>query len=176
MSKKASKEPAKKTTKTIVKEKPNSEPVQNEYDEKAVQKAQDELEHYWLSENQRADLSTVLNSPFGGEMIKPFSRTIFLRHMPVAGIFHVRNYRSLMKKIKVDDQLLLIREPQNEYDEWAILVMTQDREKLGYIPRRENRILARLMDAGKSIFAKISQIDPEPDKWDPLWIAIYMDD
>ena len=136
----------------------------------------EEQERYWLSESQRSDLSTVLNSPFGGEMIKPFSRTIFLRHMPVAGLFHVENYQSLVKKIKVDDRLLLIREPQNEYDEWAILVMTQKHQKLGYIPRRENRILARLMDAGKSIFAEVSEISMESERWDPLWIAIYMDD
>ena len=135
-----------------------------------------EQERYWLSESQRADLGAVLTSPFGGEMIRPFARTIFLRHMPVAGIYHVRNYKSLLKKIREDDRLLLIREPQNAYDEWAILVMTQEREKLGYIPRRENRILARLMDAGKSIFAEVSEIDPDPDRWDPLWIAIYMDD
>ncbi len=147
-------------------------------DEKQPEKQSDpnELERYWLSESQLSDLSTVLNSPFGGEMIKPFSRTIFLRHMPVAGLFHVENYRSLIKKIKVDDRLLMIREPKNEYVEWAILVMTQRHQKLGYIPRRENRILARLMDAGKSIFAEVSEIDMKPNRWDPLWIAIYMDD
>lgn len=136
----------------------------------------DEKQTYWLSESQRSDLSTVLNSPFGGEMIKPFSRSIFLRHMPVAGVFHVQNYSSLLKKLKLDERIVLIREPQNEYDEWAILVMTEKRKKLGYIPRRENRILARLMDAGKSIYAEVSEIDVEPGRWDPLWIAIYMDD
>ena len=131
---------------------------------------------YWLNDTMHSDLSTILNSPFGGEMIKPFSRTIFLRHMPVAGVFHVRNYKSLMKKLKVDDRLQLIREPQNEYDEWAILVMTLEHKKLGYIPRRENKILARLMDAGKSIFAEVSEVDTETERWDPIWIAIYMDD
>lgn len=136
----------------------------------------DEKQTYWLSESQRTDLSTVLNSPFGGEMLKPFSRSIFLRHMPVAGIHYVENYASLLKKLKEEDRLVLIREPQNEYDEWAILVMTETRKKLGYIPRRENRILARLMDAGKSIYAEVSEIDMDPDRWDPLWIAIYMDD
>lgn len=140
-----------------------------------VESREEADQKYSLSETTQSNLSTILNSPFGGEMIKPFSRTIFLRHMPVAGILHIDNYDSLLKSLKVDDELLLVREPQNEYDNWAIMVMTKNHEKLGYIPRRENKIPARLMDAGKKLLIYVSSVE-DSDRWDPLWIALYMED
>ena len=65
-----------------------------------------------------------------------------------------------------------VREPENPYDERAILVENLEGEKLGYIPRRKNEVLASLMDAGKSIYARVCHLeDPEED----LPVSGYMD-
>ncbi|WP_251717660.1 HIRAN domain-containing protein [Lactobacillus agrestimuris] len=40
----------------------------------------------------------------------------------------------------------MIREPDNQYDEHAISVHTTGGLKLGYLPRKTNLILSRLMD------------------------------
>ena len=59
---------------------------------------------------------------------------------------------------RIDDlipgaELQLYREPDNEYDEWAIAVYITDDDKLGYISRFKNETIARMMDAGKKFVA-----------------------
>ena len=81
----------------------------------------------------------------------------------------------------------LIREPKNEYDELAILVKDEKGHKLGYVPRRNNAPYARLLDAGKVLYAIVDDINWHPDDlddeeetvyvpWQLLKIAIYMED
>jgi hypothetical protein len=60
----------------------------------------------------------------------------------------------------------LVREPNNPYDEFAIRVQTKKGRKLGYIPRKQNEALARLMDAGRELYAELVSVTVdtfEPD-------------
>lgn len=41
-----------------------------------------------------------------------------------------------------------------------ILVLTPSGTKVGYIPRRDNAVIARLMDAGKAIYAVVTAVGP----------------
>jgi hypothetical protein len=58
----------------------------------------------------------------------------------------------------------LKREPLNEYDELAIAVW-KGTVKCGYVPRDKNEVIANLMDAGKTVFAKVVDIDWEDQQW-----------
>lgn len=62
-------------------------------------------------------------------------------------------------ELKPGAELQLYREPDNEYDEWAIAVYITDDDKLGYISRFKNETIARMMDAGKKFIAIVD--DPE---------------
>lgn len=70
--------------------------------------------------------------------------------------------------------LQLFRELTNPYDEWAIVIKNEKGEKLGYVLRSRNLILARLMDAGKLIYAKVKEVQTE--EWNPVKIRSYMRD
>ncbi|MBR3042619.1 MAG: HIRAN domain-containing protein [Eubacterium sp.] len=138
-----------------------------------------------LANISREELSSVLYSPMGLSFDKAFSRQIFLEEVNVAGCAHVKRIMSYVKKLSVGDRLTLLREPKNEYDELAILVKDPKGHKLGYVPRRCNSVIARLMDAGKVLYAIIDYIndgDGEDNKFDSIipWnlivIAIYMED
>lgn len=80
-------------------------------------------------------------------------------------------------------QLMLVREPDNEYDRWATKVCTLTGTMLGYLPSRKNQSVARLMDAGKNItvFVDETLIIPEPSPYRPtnenalLPLVLYMD-
>lgn len=48
-------------------------------------------------------------------------------------------------------QLMLVREPDNEYDRWATKVCTLSGTMLGYLPAWKNQSVARLIDAGKDV-------------------------
>ena len=138
-----------------------------------------------LANISREELSSVLYSPMGLSFDKAFSRQIFLDEVNVAGCAHVERIMSYVKKLSVGDRLTLLREPKNEYDELAILVKDPKGHKLGYVPRRCNSVMARLMDAGKVLYAIIDRINDEEDEenefdsripWDLIVIAVYMED
>jgi hypothetical protein len=67
---------------------------------------------------------------------------------------------SVFEGLKRGDKLLLQRE-ENKFDNNAILVMTEGKAKLGYIPENDNLIFARLMDAGKLLCGRIKNIEPK---------------
>lgn len=109
------------------------------------------------------------------DMPMPFQRDIFLLECHVAGTMHVDDILVKTKDIDVNTALLLKREGENENDGLAILVETVGGEKLGYVPRSHNTILARLMDAGKLLTAKVVRKELE-DHWLNIRIEIYMKD
>ena len=123
-----------------------------------------------------ASIVAFLNSGKGGiEIGKPFSRQIFLLSASIAGLYYVDNINNLLDAVKIGTKLRFLREPENEHDDLAILVKDQNDNKLGYVPRAENPILARLMDAGKLIFGTVKTIDND-DNFINVEMEIFMDD
>ncbi len=89
--------------------------------------------------------------------VLPFARDIFLLETHVAGIaYHQAD--SAKTQISSGMALCLRREPGNQHDDLAIEVLTVAGDKLGYVPRDRNPVLARLMDAGKLLVAEVAQI------------------
>ena len=122
------------------------------------------------------NIVALLNSKKGIlDLGKPFSRKIYLVSASVAGSFYVDGIYELIEKIKVDTKLRFVREPENEYDELAILVKDQNDNKLGYVPREKNPILARLMDAGKLIYGTVKTVNND-DNYINIEMEIFMDD
>ena len=68
---------------------------------------------------------------------KPFERDIFLLDTHVAGTTHIEGIDELEPYLKSGDRLNLFREPDNPYDELAILIKTMDGVKIGYIPQKD---------------------------------------
>jgi hypothetical protein len=63
------------------------------------------------------------------------------------------------------EALELAREPANPHDPLAVRVAWRGR-KLGYVPRAENAPIARLLDAGQPLEARILAVGDE-DNWTP---------
>lgn len=108
-----------------------------------------------------------------GDLIKPLIREIHLFDSYIAGTTHL-NDKSILDEIKVSDKLSLQRE-DNKFDSNAILVISSDNRKVGYIPEKDNIIFARLMDAGKMLSAQISSIDIK-GTFHKISIGIYLID
>lgn len=87
-------------------------------------------------------------------VIMPLMNEIFLSFTDIAGTRYVDN-QDVFKGLKKNVPLLLEREADNKYDSNAIKVLTIDGEKLGYIPKKDNCIFSRLMDAGKILHARV---------------------
>ncbi len=109
-----------------------------------------------LVKNKSGDLVSLLHGKSKGLIIpKPFERDIFLFDTQVAGTSHVEGIEELEGHLKVDDKLDFFREPENPYDNKAIVIKNADGVKIGYVPKADNAIFSRLMDAGKLLFGKI---------------------
>ena len=108
-----------------------------------------------------------------GDIIKPLVREIHLFDSYVAGTTHLED-DTVLDEIKVGDMLGLQRE-DNKFDSNAILILTEDKRKLGYVPEKDNVIFARLMDAGKLLKAKITKIE-QKGSFRQISVGIYLVD
>ncbi len=119
-------------------------------------------------------ISLIQNSYNEKGQIKPFVQELFLLDCHIAGTTYV-DITSIEPSITIGDNLILQREPDNKHDPLATLIFTIKGEKLGYIPRDKNEVIARLLDGGKIIFGKL-----ENKKWVNDWlkvnIRIFMSD
>lgn len=112
-----------------------------------------------------------------GELVipKPFERDIFLFDTYVAGTTHVEGIEELEQYLNIEDKLVFLREPDNQYDKQAIVIKTVDGVKIGYVPKKDNVIFARLMDAGKLLFGRISAKEKK-GSWVKINIKVYLHD
>jgi hypothetical protein len=120
-------------------------------------------------------LSLILNNPAGLGLPHPLSKQIFLLTVTLAGTTHIPEITNLGPKINIGDHLSFFREPDNPHDDKAILVKNPEKQKLGYIPRTNNEILARLMDAGKLLYGVVKEKKLK-GKWLQISMEIYLDD
>ena len=104
---------------------------------------------------------------------KPFEKDIFLFDTYVAGTTHIEGIEELEPHLNVDDRLAFFREPDNRYDTQAIVIKTIDGVKIGYVPKQDNVIFARLMDAGKLLFGKITSKEKK-GSWVKIYIKVFL--
>ena len=88
---------------------------------------------------------------------------LVLQDSPLAG-FQFHAGKKLWSQMRVGDGLVLVREPENEHDPLAIRVEWHG-QHIGYVPQRENHDVARLLDRGVKISARISRLADSRDPW-----------
>lgn len=98
-------------------------------------------------------------------------RRLILQECPLAG-FQYHRASAIWPFLRVGEPLHLRREPSNPHDRHAVAVWFRN-EHLGYIPRRENRALAGLMDQGEQLGASIVRLlDEERNPWRKIRIRV----
>ena len=127
-----------------------------------------------LNKTGKSGLVSLLHGKNGEISIpKPFERDIFLFDTYVVGTSHIEGMEELEPHLQTGDRLDFFREPDNQYDAQAIVIKTADGVKIGYVPRQDNVIFARLMDAGKLLFGRISEKEKK-GKWVKISIDIFL--
>ncbi|HJX57593.1 MAG TPA: HIRAN domain-containing protein, partial [Thiobacillus sp.] len=97
---------------------------------------------------------------------------ILLQDSPLAG-FQYHAGKALWPQMRVGDALTLIREPDNPHDARAVRVEWRG-HKIGYVPRRENADVARLMDDGQTLVARIVRLAEVRDPWSRVRFEILI--
>ena len=127
-----------------------------------------------LTKSKVADLVSIVHGKGAiSEMPKPFERDIFLFNTYVAGTTHIKNIQELEPTLNIGDKLDFLREPNNPHDKKAIVINNKDGAKIGYVPRDDNEIFSRLMDAGKLLFGRIANKEMEGN-WLKIDIKIFL--
>ena len=99
-------------------------------------------------------------------------RIVLVKDMHVAGTMHIEGIDDLVANLSVGERLTFVREPSNPHDELAIRVYAGD-ERLGYVPRRKNEILARLMDGGESVGATVTDME-KLGRWNKIHMEVFL--
>jgi hypothetical protein len=84
------------------------------------------------------------------------SARIVVQHAPLAGFVYYEG-QAIWDRMKSGDRLTLVREPGNAHDANAVRLEWQG-HMLGYVPRRDNADLARQMDHGARVEARITEL------------------
>ena len=119
------------------------------------------------------DLLVTVTQNDLSDIIKPLVNEIHLFDTYVAGTTYIED-QSVFDAINIGDKLTLRRE-ENKFDDNAIMIITQDGKKLGYVPEKDNLIFSRLMDAGKLLMAKISTHEVK-GTFQKIGVGIYLVD
>lgn len=101
------------------------------------------------------------------------NKQVYLSKFYVAG-FAYYDGDSVLKDLKVNDQLIIKHEPQNPYDHRALEIYTASGAKLGYVPRTDNPIPSRLLRQHVKLTGAVETIDPAEDNWKKVKVRLYM--
>lgn len=99
--------------------------------------------------------------------------SIIVQQSPLAG-FQYYDGKARWSEMKVGDVLTLVREPHNPHDANAVRVEWNG-SRLGYIPRRENADVARQMDRGAAVKARIVKLTEARNPWQRVLFEVYVD-
>ena len=97
---------------------------------------------------------------------------LLLQNSPLAG-FQYHAGRKLWPKLRTGDRLDLVREPDNPFDSNAVRIEWQGHQ-IGYLPRRENLAVARRLDRGETVEARISRLAKSRNPWKRIQIDVLL--
>lgn len=120
----------------------------------------------------RTLLGGIAASGLGQLQAKTPSRKILLLESPLAG-YQYHRAQGVWSFLRVGEGLRLVREPQNPHDANAIAVYFKN-DRLGYVPRSENRALAVMMDHGEQFLAHVARLNNDADPWKRVLISVEL--
>ena len=97
---------------------------------------------------------------------------ILVQSSPLAG-FRYYAGETLWHDMREGDRLTLVREADNEHDGNAVRVEWRG-QKLGYLPRSQNRAVATALDNGEAVDARIAKLRQHRNPWQRVLIEVFV--
>lgn len=98
----------------------------------------------------------IKNSADMNEYLKPMSRDILLFTAKIGNTYKLKDKAPLLK-LTIGEKLYFKR-AESKYEDNLIAINNDKGELVGYVPEADSQIFARLMDAGKMLFAVVKSI------------------
>jgi hypothetical protein len=96
----------------------------------------------------------AVHASWGSPPARGAEAVIIVQRSPLAGFRHYEA-PATWRSMAVGERLQLVREPDNPYDANAVRVEWRG-VMLGYVPRRDNAAVARQMDRGTALEARVA--------------------
>jgi len=97
---------------------------------------------------------------------------ILVQSSPLAG-FQYHAGEALWQEMREGDRLALVLEADNPHDANAVRIEWRG-QKLGYLPRAENRSVAAAMDGGEAVEARIARLRQHRNPWQRVLIEVFV--
>ena len=97
---------------------------------------------------------------------------ILIQSSPVAG-FQFHEGKRVWDHLQIGDALTLVRESGNPHDARAVRVEWNG-HMLGYVPRAENDAVARQLDRGNKLEARIVRLTKHRDPWKRIEFEVFL--
>jgi pyruvate formate lyase activating enzyme len=121
----------------------------------------------------------------------PSVKNVLIKECAIAGVsYHLKADDERWKKLSEGVVLVLVRERDNKYDPNAVAVASysdfindnlhenqkdfNSKRILGYLTRTENKMIAKMLDRGESLFAILTKVKTEGDLNERLRVSIFM--
>lgn len=135
-------------------------------------------EQNWLATTGAGSAGAVLaalqNTTLG--LGTPFAQPILLfARARVAGTTNIRDIDFICEDIEPGAKLGLKRDVDNRDDPFAVRVFSPSGDYIGYVPADINEPIARLMDAGKKLYAIMTDHE-RYHAWNKVYFEVYLDD
>jgi hypothetical protein len=101
-----------------------------------------------------------------------FGRRILIQRSALAGFRH-HAAPTLWPALRGRDRLALVREVDNLHDPDAVAVYWKGL-KIGYLPRGENFVVARLLDQRRSLSARVGALRPNEERNRRIRLEVVM--
>ena len=133
--------------------------------------AQQDGQHSWLVAANRFLLGLSFGLAVSLTALAADVR-ILVQSSPLAGFRHYAG-ETLWQEMREGDRLTLVREADNPHDGNAVRIEWRG-QKLGYLPRAENRAVAAAMDGGEPVDARIARLRQHRNPWQRVLIEVFV--
>ena len=117
-------------------------------------------------------LNVVIAFAYASPVTAQPATRILIQSSPVAG-FQFHEGKLVWDQLKVGDALALVRQPDNAHDARAVRVEWNG-HLLGYVPRAENDAVARQLDRGNKLEARIVRLTKHRDPWKRIEFEVFL--
>jgi len=133
-----------------------------------------EEESFYFSPKERAKCLVRLFLHYTTTRIEPDKQLgIALCEVHLAGTAYVKGIEEITQKMINGQRIVLQWEKENPYDKYAIKAITQEGQKLGYIPREKNRDFIYLLEQEYELFAVLKRVVWAKDRLD-IKLIVYV--
>ena len=128
---------------------------------------------------RRGFLKLLLALPFGLPLFKRFYGGKDAGSQYLLNVFSVAGYayydgERVEETLKRGETLVLRAEPENSYDGFAVEILRADGAKLGYVPRRDNKAIHRLLRQGAKVVGRVEEIRPQEPTWKRVKVSLWL--